>query len=425
MKSAAAAIIFFCACAPFQTQAQTQPAAIAIRGAKIVTVSGPVIARGTVVLRNGLIEAAGENPPVPRGALIVDGEGLTVYPGLIDALSTWGLPEELGGRARGGASAAPSRRSQGPEDRPATTSWIKAADEIQPADRRIEAARNAGFTTAVVFPTRGIFAGQGSIIDLAGARARDMVLIPSAGQYISMSRGPAGGFPSSLMGTIAYIRQIYLDAAHYQLVEAAYNSHPRGMKRPDYDRALEGVIESKRILLPANSREEIDRMLHFAQELKQPAIFYGMSEGYRSADLLKKFDASVLVGLNWPEKPREADPEEIELLHTLEVRAKAPTTPLVLKQAGVKFAFYSDGVQPLDLWSAIKKAIDSGLPREDAVRALTLSPAEMYGVADRLGSIENGKIANLVVTRGDLFEEATHVEMVFVDGVRYTPEQRQ
>jgi hypothetical protein len=387
-----------------------------------------------------LIEAVGPSVAVPSDALVVEGDGLTVYPGLVDGLSTWGMgtagAATNGGRGggRGQAAATPAANqpaappSRGPEDRPATTSWIKAADELQPGDRRIELARSAGFTTAVVFPTRGIFAGQGSIINLAGAKVSDMVLVPSAGQYISLSRGGGfgggGGFPGSLMGVIAYIRQIYIDADYYTMLKERYEKDPRGMKRPEYDRALEGVIESKRILLPANRWVEVERMVNFGAELKKPMILYGMREGFdeRSTDHLKGGQTPVLVSLKWPEAPRDQNPDDTETYRALELREKAPSTPAALKKAGIKFALYTDGLdQARDIQRAVKKAMDSGLSREDAIRALTLSPAEIYGVADRLGSIEKGKIANLVVTRGDLFEDRTRVEMVFIDGVKHTP----
>ncbi|MBZ5625848.1 MAG: amidohydrolase family protein, partial [Acidobacteriia bacterium] len=328
------------------------------------------------------------------------------------------------------AATATVERARGPEDRPSTTSWLIAADEIQATDRRIETVRSGGITTAVTFPTRGIFAGQGSIIDLlSGERAGEMVLVPSVGQYISLSRGGGGGggggggFPSSLMGTISYIRQIYLDAAHYKLVKDAYAKDPRGIQRPEYDHALEGVLESKRILLPANRLVEIDRMLRFAAELKQPAILYGARESYRpeAVELLKKSGAPVLVSMRWPEPPRDANPEDVDSLQTLETRDQAASAPAVLQKAGVQFALYSDGLdQPRDIQRAVKKAIDAGLAREDAIRALTLAPARIYGVADRVGSIEKGKIANLIVTRGELFDDRTRIEMIFVDGRKYT-----
>ena len=164
------------------------------------------------------------------------------------------------------------------------------------------------------------------------------------------------------------------------------------MKRQDYDRALEGVIESKRILLPAQREVEMDRMLRFGAELKQPTVLYGMREGYRAAAVLKKGGDPVLVSLKWAEKARDADPDEEDTYRTLENREKGPTTPQVLKQAGVKFAFYTDGIDaPRDIQRAVKKAIDGGLSREDAVRALTLSPAEIYGISDRLGSLEKAR----------------------------------
>lgn len=418
---------------------------MAIVNAKIVRVSGPTIAKGTIVVRNGLIEAVGENVQPPAGAWIVPGEGLTVYPGLIDPLSTVGIAGAAtttattgrGGRGAAGTPtpaatpAAPVERARGPEDRPATTSWLLAADELVTTDRRIETVRSAGFTTTATFPNRGIFAGQGSLIDLiSGEKAGDMVVVPALGQYISLSRGGGfgggggGGFPSALMGVIAYIRQIYLDAAHYQLVKDFYAKDPRGIERPAYDRALEGVLASKRILFPGNRLVEIDRMLHFAAELKQPVVIYGGRETYRpeAVELLKKNAAPVLVSMHWPEAPRDANPDDTDSFRTLEQRDKAPSAPALLQKAGVRFALYTDGLdQPRDIQRAMKKAIDAGLSRENAVRALTLSPAEIYGVADRMGSIDKGKIANLLVTKGEIFDDRTSIQMIFVDGKKYTP----
>jgi hypothetical protein len=444
MKKLIPALLLCCALA----LAQQHPA-VAIRNAKIVTVSGPVIAKGTVVVRNGLIEAVGDNVPAPPDALVIDGEGLTVYPGLIDSLSTWGQPgaattatatATTGRGGRGGATtaatptaaqpAAPTQPARGPEDRPQTTSWVKIADEISGTDRRIETARSAGFTTAVSFPTRGIFAGQGAVIDLiSGEKSGEMVVSSPVGQYISIGRGGfggggGGGFPSSLMGYIAYVRQIYLDADHYKLVKAAYAKDPRGMQRPDYDRALEGVLDSPRILLPANRLVEIDRMLRLAAELKQPTILYGGREAFRpeAAELLKKYNIPLLLSMKWPEKARDTDPDDIDSMRTLETRDKAALAPGVLTKAGVRWAFYSDGLdQARDLQRAVKKALDAGLSREDALRALTLSPAQIYGVQDRVGSIEKGKIGNLVVTRGDIFDDRTKVEAIIVDGRKYEP----
>jgi imidazolonepropionase-like amidohydrolase len=410
--------------------------AIAIHNARIVPVNGPAIARGTVVVRNGLIEAVGADVAVPADAWVIEGDGLTVYPGMIDALSTLGIPDAApaptggGGRGGGGGGqgaqqaqqpAAPPAR--GPEDRPATTSWLKAADLVKPTDRRLDAARAEGFTTAVTFPPRGIFAGQGAIVALAGDTTGEMIINDNAGQFATFSSGGfGGGFPNSLMGVMAYIRQVYVDLDHYKQAKQFYAAHPRGMQRPEYDRALEGVMASDRILMPATRRVDVDRLLRFSQELHLKSLLYGLPEGYRSADLLKAANTPVLVSLRWPEKARDSDPEETDNLRVLEVRDHAASTPAVLAKNGVKFALYSGGIdRRADLYRAVKKAIDAGLSQDDAVRAMTLSPAEIYGVSDRLGSIEKGKIANLIVTKGDLFQNGTEVKYVLIDGVKFEP----
>jgi hypothetical protein len=420
------------------------PGILAIRNARVVTAAGPALAKGTVVVRDGLIESVGADAAVPAEAWVIEGAGLTVYPGLIDSLSTWGIPTAapqsgIGGGARGGArpvvvtpgTPAPPQTAEpparGPEDRPQNTSWLHAQDLVRTSDRSIVSARNAGFTTAVTYPTNGIFGGQGAAINLGGNKPGEMLVAGPTALYLSLGPrgfggGGGGGFPGSLMGVIAYIRQVYLDAEHYKMAKAAYAANPRGMRRPDYDRALEGVLEAPRILLPAERLVEVDRMLRFAAELKQQAILYGGHELYRSADLLKKSGTPVLVNLRWPERDRDADPELTEPLRVLELREKAPSAPAVLAKAGVKFAFYSGAVErPADLRRAVKRAVDSGLSIDDAVRALTLSAAEIYGMADRIGSIEKGKIANLVVTDGDLFADATKIKYVIVDGVKYEP----
>jgi hypothetical protein len=419
------------------------PGAYALENARIVRVSGPVIANGTLVVRDGLIESIGENVNVPKDAWVIDCKGLTVYPGLIDALSTWGLTNTpttgaatTGGRGAGRGqvvaapaspvpgpiSVAPPAPPRGPEDRPLNAAWVKAADQIFPNDSHIETARNGGYTTAVTFPAGNIFSGQGSVIDLAGERAGQMVVAESVGQFIILRTNGFRSFPGSLMGTIAYIRQIYLDADHYRLARSIYEKHPQGLPRPPYDRTLEGVLASPRVLLPATRNVEIERMIGLAKELKLNAVLYGGHEAWRAAGLLKETNTPVLVSLRYPQRARDADPAENEPFRLLELRDKAPTAAGALAKAGVRFAFYSDGVAtPKELMRAVKKAIDAGLPHDDAVRALTLSAAEIYGVEDRIGSVDKGKIANLVVTDGDLFAEQTKVKYVFVDGAKFEP----
>ncbi len=424
-------VTFVFALAPILAQAP--PPVVAIRNARIVTVSGPAISKGTVVVRNGLITEVGENVAAPADAWVVDGEGLTVYPGLVDAMGSIGIPEAApaagpagagggGGRNAAGALPAPNQAglpARGPEDRPLTSTWVRAADLVRSNERRVEALRNSGFTSAVSFPTSGIFTGQGAVINLAGENGGRMVLDNSAGQFVTLARGGFTAFPGSLMGTLAYIRQVFLDADHYKKAKELYTKAPQGLERPAYDRALEGVLESKRFLMPAVRGYEIDRMIRFAKEMGVPTMFYGLHEGYKAAPLLAKSGSTALVSLKWPEGARDRDPDEVDSMKDLELRENAPSTPAALAKAGVKFALYSDGSESVS--RNIRRAIQKGLSTDDALRALTLTPAEIYGVADRIGSIEKGKIANLVVVKGDLFAERPQIQHVFVDGVRYDP----
>jgi Amidohydrolase family len=408
------------------------PSAVAIKDARVVTVSGAELPKATVLLRNGLIEDVGPNLTVPADAWVIDGTGLTVYPGFFNALSTWGIPDAAPAAGAGQraatpaatpAPASPTPRVRGPEDRPQNYSYERAADLVKPSDRRLEGARSIGFTTSATFPNRGIFAGLGAVVDLTGERGGNMVVEQPIGQQIVLRAGGfRAGYPGSLMGLFAYVRQMYLDLGQYQQAKQLYAAHTSGTPRPSYDHYLEGLAESPRILLPADQSQQIDRVVAFAKELKQPAILYGLHEGFVRVDELKEASLPVLINLHWPEKPKESDPSDVPSMRDLELRAKAPTVPGLLSKAGVKFALYSDGTdQAADIKKQVKKAIDGGLSRSAAIRALTLSPAEIYDVADRLGSVEKGKIANLVVTKGDAFEEKTTVEYVFVDGELFKP----
>jgi imidazolonepropionase-like amidohydrolase len=417
---------------PLRSARAEEPRYFAITHARIVPVSGPEIKNGTVVIAKGLIAAVGENVSIPPEAWVIEGKGLTVYPGFINALSDLGLgPPAMPGPPGGGGAPArgmvqpPGPVSHGPEDRPASTPWINAADELKPDDKRIETWRNAGFTANLAAPMSGIFPGQGALVNLAGERASEMVVAAPSALLITLQpvRG-FGNFPDSLMGVISYVRQVFLDANWYNQSEATYRAHPAGLERPAYDRAEivvdDALAAGRPVLLPGNTAQEMHRALMLAERLGAHAVIYGGQQGYEDADELAAAKVPVLVNLKWPEKEKDADPEAEEPLRVLRFRDRAPSSPAALQKAGVKFAFYFEGVgAPKDALKNAKKAIDAGLPADAALRAFTLNAAEILGVGDRLGSIEPGKIANLVVTDGDPFNEKTKVKMTFVDGRHY------
>ena len=421
-----------------------EPQYFAIRGAKIVPVSGPPLENATVVMAHGVIKAIGKDVAIPPDAWIIEGKGLIVYPGLFDSFTDVGLPAAApapGGAsetAGGGRRAPPTGEiSRGPEDRPGTTPWRSAADELTLSDKRIESWRNAGFTTVVSAPKGGMFPGQAAVLDLAGERASEMVVKTPVAFPVSLQPGGGfGNFPGSLMGALAYAHQVWIDTDWSARAQAMYENNPRGVARPRYDRTEavlgQAVEEHMLVLIPANNSVQLRRALELVDKWQLDhgdhvdGVICGGQMGYEVAGEIgaRKQRIPVLVNLKWPEGEKDADPDEKPSLRTLRFRDKAPSSPAALAKAGVPFAFYSGGITaPKDIIKAAKKSIDAGLAPDAALRALTLTPAEIYRVEDRLGSIENGKIANLVVTDGDLFDEKTKIKMVFVDGRRFEPHE--
>ena len=403
-----------------------EPRTFAIRGARVVPVSSAPIENATVVVSRGIITAVGRNVTIPPDAWVIEGKGLTVYPGLIDGFTDVGVAAASAPAPAGDTGARPQQSvSRGPEDRPATTPWRSAADEVNPGDPRVETWRSAGFTTVIAAPKGGMFPGQAAVLDLGGERAGDLVVKAPVAVPVSL-QAPGGfrSFPGSVMGGIAYVRQVWLDTNWATQADAIYEKNPRGVERPKYDRseaALAGALGKHAIvLIPGNSSLQIRRSLRLAEEWKLNAVLYGGQMSYEAAPEIAAKKIPVLIDLKWPEAEKDSDPEATPSLRTLRFRDRAPSSPAALGKAGVNFAFYSGGITaPKDILPAVKKSIDAGLSPEAALRALTLSPAEIFGVAETLGSIENGKIANLVVTDGDLFDKKTKVKIVFVDGRKY------
>jgi imidazolonepropionase-like amidohydrolase len=400
-----------------------EPRTFAIRGAKVFPVSSAPMDNATIVVSKGLITAVGTNVSIPPDAWVIDGKGLLVYPGLIDGFTDVGLTAPPA--SSGDAAEKPRVISHGPEDRPATTPWRKAADEVNASDPRVETWRAAGFTTVVAAPKSGAFPGQAAMLDLGGERGGELVVKSPVALPVSLqTSGVFRSYPSSLMGAVAYVRQVWLDTNWDTQAMALYEKKTRGMERPKYDRSdaaiADALAKHAAVLLPGNESLQIRRALRLAQEWKLNAVIYGAQMAYELAPEIAAAKTPVLVDLKWPEADKDADPEETPSLRVLRFRDRAPSTPAALEKAGVKFAFYSGGISaPKDFLPAVKKAVDAGLSADAALRALTLSPAEIFGVSSVLGSIESGKIANLVVTDGDLFDKKTKVKMVFVDGKKY------
>jgi imidazolonepropionase-like amidohydrolase len=404
----------------------------AITNARIVTVSGPVIDRGTVVIRNGLIAAAGANVNAPPDARVIDGAGLTVYPGLIDSYTNLGLPEPAPSPSPGAGGGAAfffvQQQQQRPASGPNSTQpaglqpEVMVEDVIRAGGNEIESWRSAGVTTALTSPRSGIWMGQSALINLSGETPQQMIVRSPVAMHVGFTPLRTGTYPGSLLGVFSTLRQMMLDAQRYRDSLEIYERNPRGMRRPDTDRSLAAlipVVEGRMpVVMLANSEREINRALDLANEFKLKLIIAGGLEADRVVDRLAKQNVPVLLSLNLPRRTTTAMPEaDPEPLRVLRERVAAQQTAGKLAKAGVRFGFQSGSMaNSSELLANANKTIENGLQPLDALRAFTIWPAEILGVKDQLGSIEVGKIANLTVTRGDLFDRNSRIAQVFIDG---------
>ncbi|MEJ7577049.1 MAG: amidohydrolase family protein [Pyrinomonadaceae bacterium] len=292
-----------------------------------------------------------------------------------------------------------------------------AADIIRPGGDAIEAARNA---ESLVSPPRAKAYYRQSAITSAPRRKR-IVRSPVA-LHVGFTPLRTGEYPQSLMGVIASIRQMLIDAARYREANAIYERNPRGLRRPDQDKSLQSLLpvlaREMPVVMVADREREINRALDIAQEFNLRLVIAGGGEAWKVTDRLRAQNVPVLLSLNFPRRVTapspEADPDPVRILRD---RVDAPKTAAKLAAAGVPFAFQSGAMTNMaDFLANAAKAVENGLARDEALRAMTIRSAEILGVANQLGTIEPGKIANLTVTRGDIFDRNRRIAHVFIDG---------
>lgn len=388
---------------------------VALVGGRVLPVSGPALEKATVLLRGGVIAAVGADVAVPPGARVIDASGLTLTPGLIDAFSGIGLPARPTGGPGGAATNAPDPLAAEAD----VLDRVKLADALK--------ARDAGITTALVVVPDGIAAGRSVLLNLAGETTEELVWRQPAALHLHLST-LRRQYPASLMGTVAWARQALLDARHQQALWDDYEREPRGKERPRFDvsaRAWQDVLSGRLPLIVTCSRlNDVRRALALGQEFGVKVVLAGVPQAWEVADVLKKAGRPLLVTTNY-DPPRAAGfsfgggPDEAKEKADIEA---AERNPGKLHAAGLRFALVS--AHGRDFAAGVRKAIERGLPQEAALRAVTLGAAEALGIADRTGSLEAGKAANLVAWSGEPFAKDTKAKLVFVDGLRFEPEDK-
>lgn len=374
----------------------------AIRNAKIVPVSGPTIPNGTILIQDGRIMAIGANLPVPNNAKVIDAKGLTAYPGMIDPFTTIGLSEI-------GAISATMDTSEMGDLNP----QIKASAALNPHTEHIPVTRTNGITTAIVAPRGGLFGGQAAIVNLDGWVTREMLVRDGAASIINFPREIelAANAPDrqrqdreqERKRRIDLLKKTLRDAqAFAKVVDANKDAEPNLVLH-----SLVPVVKGElAAMFVANTALEIRESVGVIEEFKLRGIIVGGMEAAKAVDTLKGKNIPVLLGAV-AELPRsDADPYDLLF-----------STAATLHKEGIRFAFTTgDSAHVRDLPFLAGMASAFGLPKEEALKAVTVYPAEILGVGGQVGSLSEGKVANIMLTDGDPLEIRTQIRQLFIAG---------
>lgn len=425
----------------------------ALTNVRIVTAPGKVIERGTVLTKDGRIVAVGANVNIPADAVKMDLAGHSVYAGLIDAATSVGLPSPTrqlpadaaagaggagGGAGRGGnvpqaGRGQPLGRPSAPPPPvvlPELDADAEAADMFAPTDDQLKAFRTAGVTTVGLVFDGGLFPGRVGAA-LTGSDGSRLSLRSGVGQEVAFGT-KRGGYPGTGIGSVAFIRQAYLDAQYEARLEKAFKAGTPGA-RPSNEPFRRSLMAAATNATPswfiASTERQIIRVAEIASELelKSPVVV-GSQEGWRVIPQLKKAGATALVSVRFP-SPDSVTGREFLAVGSGKTgeapKATAADSALVrgnaaaLVKAGIPVAFASFGGESSTFRDRIRMAIAAGLSPDDALRATTVTPAALLGITSNVGTIEIGKLANLVVISGNDLFAATPLKHVFIEGRLY------
>jgi len=422
----------------------------ALEGARVVQAPGEVVDPATVVVEDGLITAVGPDVEVPYDAKRLPADSLVVYAGFIDGLSHAGVEMPEAEESNGDEEIDPG-------DPPPDVAGIQPDRPVQPLlspeESTLETLRKVGFTAGHVAPEGQMLPGEGAYVLYGGDTAGDMVLDEDPSLFAQIEEADDYVYPATDMAVIAKFRQLYREAERRQALEARYQEN-RAQPRPPQDpihSAFFPVLDGTTPLaFYADDALSLHRVLNLQEELGFSFMLAGLGESFRALDALRGTDAPLFLTLSLPEAPttqagpdttvadttdtpgryydpnlrttsaRDVPEEEtnLRLRHAVE-RERYREAASTLHEAGLQFGFTTREADAGDIRAHLRTMIEHGLPEETALAALTTRPASMLGLEDRLGTVEPGKIANLVVTDDSYFAEDASVQHVFVDGHLY------
>jgi imidazolonepropionase-like amidohydrolase len=411
----------------------------AITNVNIIQAPGRKIDMGTVLIQNGIITAVGKGVKIPADAQIIKADSMYVYAGFVDGLSNIGIPKpkEEQRREREKDPGNPSYERAG------ITPYTEVRSLLNPADKSIEEWRAVGFTTSHVVPYGNMLPGKGAIIQLTGDQADHMILNNNSSLFAQLN-GAQGVYPNTVIAVISKFRELYGNANLNKNYESMYAQNRAGLARPNSDRVLETFypVIDKRVpmVFKAERLLDVHRVVNLKNELGFQLMLADVKEGWDVIPKLKTPDTKVFLSLDLPdaikkdEKKSEEtkkdnsradiekealDKRKVEAITNYEAQAAA------FRNAGISFGFSTMSAKSKDVHANIRRMIAAGLPEDAALASLTITPAQMLGIADRVGTIDNGKIANILITDKPYFDEKSKIRYVFVDGNPYKFEVKE
>jgi imidazolonepropionase-like amidohydrolase len=405
----------------------------AITNATVIQAPGRKIDKGTVILKDGLIMAVGKGIAIPPEAIVIKADSMFIYAGFIDGLSRVGVikPKEETNRERVKDPGNP------PNDRAGIMPQVDVRNSLAATGNGLEDLRGAGFTTAQVVPYGNLLPGSAAII-LTGGTTPDAIVLNNKSALYSELTGANNLYPSNILGVMAKWRELYRQAAQAMSYEAMYASNRTGLERPAGDRTLEAfypVIDQRiPVLFKTEKMLDANRVLTLKNDLNFSLVLAELKDGWPMINKLKSSGAKIFLSLDLPEevkaekekkvantKAKTAGELEKEALDKRRVEAIGNYTAQAsaFQKAGVTFGFSSMSAKSKDIPANLRRMIKAGLTEDAALAALTINPAQLLGLSDRMGSVDNGKMANLVITDKSYFDEKSKVRYVFVDGVMY------
>ncbi len=451
--SALTLIAVLLAGAPLSTSAQSVPEvthSLAITGATVIPAPGERIDGATVVIRDGLITAVGPGVQIPYDARVVEADSMFIYAGFIDPISHAGLeaPSRAG---RGGTTPDPvPDRGNPPNDRAGIQPNLDVRTALKADDKSVKELRSVGFTAVHAVPYGRMLPGSGAVILLHGDSADEMVLAGDLSMFVQF-QGARGMYPGTPMAMTAKMRQLYREARRRHGLVADYEQDPSGRARPPYDAVHDAffpVIEgSKPVFFHVTDALQAHRALKLREDLGFRMVLTGLSRGHDLATKLANSGVPLAVTTNLPKKPgwmaslkrdsliqviENYDPDtrtatwrdtEAEV-RTLEARQALAREDYVmnaasLSAAGASFAFTSMETDADKIMPNIREMLAAGLDTTIALAALTTNAAEILGLTRSMGTIEVGKLGNLVISSGPLFDEDSEVRKVVIEGSIY------